>query len=94
MHIKDNRAIQYRVDKDEVNGRVNIMNFRDANIYKVVKLYPGLRVPQLLELIKPLDPAINKNILYKRIKLLSEYIEFRGTSKTGGYYIKVSMNDS
>ena len=73
-----------------VNGRVNKgeLSERDTTIYKVVKAYPGLRTPKLLEIVKEIDPSINENILYKRLRALSDIIEFVGPSKTGGYYIK------
>ncbi len=86
-HLEDNKSITNGFLK--INSEVDTeLSARDANIYKVIKLYPGKRVPQLLELLQPLDSAITRNILHKRIKSLSDLIEFRGSSKTGGYFIK------
>lgn len=58
------------------------------NIRKIIKQNPGLRSTQLLELLKITDTEITLNIFKKSIKQLSELIEFRGSSKTGGYFIK------
>lgn len=82
-HLNDNKSIRY--DRFEVNDE---LNSRDANIFKIIKLYPGKRVPQLLELLQPLDPTITSNILHKRLDALCKIIEYRGAKKTGGYFIK------
>ena len=79
-HIEDNNG--------GVNGGVKELSQRDANLYKIVRMYPGLRSTQIMEYAKSLDPDININIIQKRMKIMSDLIEFRGSSKSGGYYIK------
>lgn len=89
-HLEDNKSISLSYGKiiGKVNDKVESLSPRDANIYRVIKMYPGKRVPQLVELLQPLDKDITENILYKRIRKLSDYIIFKGSSKTGGYFIK------
>ena len=76
-HIQDNKG-NTSPKSGEVNGEVFSLNLRDSNIYRIIHLYPGLRAPQLLPLIMPVDPEITVNILRKRIERMTDYIEFRG----------------
>lgn len=89
-HLEDNKSISPSHGKvvNQINSEVKTLSSRDANIYRIIKMYPGKRVPQLVELLKPLDSDITENILHKRIKKLSDFIIFVGTPKTGGYYVK------
>lgn len=93
QHLKDNRN---KVNKNNkyiepinraVNGAVKSLSKRDSIIYKVIKENPGFRYPQLERIIKILDPDINRNIFSKRIIQMKDVIEFKGSPKSGGYYI-------
>ena len=94
QHIADNKS-NFR-DSDTVNEPVNepvndtvkYLNQRDSNIYKIIKMHPGLRYPQLYEYLKITDSKISRATFKRRIAKMSELIEFRGSTKTGGYFIK------
>lgn len=81
-----NRAVNGAVNS-AVNGAVKSLSKRDSIIYKVIKENPGFRYPQLERIIKILDPDINRNIFSKRIIQMKDVIEFKGSPKSGGYYI-------
>ena len=89
-HLEDNKSItSFTHIKSEKTDISKIdLNKRNSNIYRIIKQNPGLRSTQLLELLKVTDTEITLNIFKKSIKQLSEFIEFRGSSKTGGYFIK------
>ena len=89
-HLEDNKSItSFTHIKSEKTDISQIdLNKRNSNIYRIIKQNPGLRSTQLLELLKVTDTEITLNIFKKSIKQLSEFIEFRGSSKTGGYFIK------
>jgi len=90
-HIQDNKGNtvpESGTVNGTVSGTVNQLSQRDSNIYKTIKMFPGLRTTQLLEYLYPLDPEINLNILKKRMVKLNGIIEFRGAPKSGGYYVK------
>lgn len=94
QHIADNKG-NFRdsdtvsePENDTVNDTVKYLNQRDSNIYKIIKMHPGLRYPQLYEYLKITDPKISRVTFSRRIAKMSELIEFRGSTKTGGYFIK------
>ena len=87
-HIEDNNSEVNGGVNGGVNSGIRELNKRDANIYRIIRKNPGLRTTKILEIAKPLDPSLNINIIQKRIKLMSDLIEFVGSSKTGGYYTR------
>ncbi len=58
------------------------------SLLAIIKQYPGLRVPSLAEKV----PTSTKNI-ERWLKQLKETkrIEFRGASKTGGYFLTTKV---
>ena len=73
---------------ETVNETVNYLNKRDSNIYRIIKLHPGLRFPQLYEYLVVTDPHISRATFMRRIAHMSDLIEFVGALRTGGYFIK------
>ena len=74
---------------DRVNDRVNELvskplNDNEISIISLLKITPGLNANEISEHIKKSIPSVARYIssLKKR-----ELIEFRGATKTGGYYI-------
>ena len=96
QHIKDNSDITFN-DKlsselvtdtnDKSDNVIVTLNKRDSNIYKTIQSHPGLNYTQLEEFLLILDPTITRDAFQKRIKALSNLIEFRGAKRNGGYYI-------
>lgn len=84
QHIKDNEV----KTNITVNITTNELNRRDSNIYRIIKQPPGLRYPQLYEYLKALDPDLNRNTFKRRIIELNNFIEYKGSKRNGGYYIK------
>lgn len=89
-HLEDNKsAIGFvHVDTLKTNIKSIDLSKRHSNIYRMIKQNPGLRSTQLLKMLKVTDSDITLNMFKKSIKQLSELIEFRGSTKTGGYFIK------
>lgn len=89
-HLEDNKSITNFAHAQV--GTSNIkkidLNKRNSNIYRIIKQNPGLRSTQLLELLKVTDTEITLDIFKKSIKQLSELIEYRGSRRTGGYFVK------
>lgn len=70
-----------------VNEAVNAS--RDAiaaSILEAIQSNPGIRRPGLLSLL----PHIKRGTLTRRLSGLSDFVEFRGSPKTGGYYCIVN----
>ena len=68
--------------KEKVNEGVN----EGVNkLYEIIKIYPGNRTPFFSKKISTSTKNIERWI--KELKLIDK-IEFKGTPKTGGYYIK------
>lgn len=86
----------YDLEKDPVNYMIKdsnnfycSLNDLDLMILKVVKEYPGLRVPALTEILVKEDSSITSDRIKNSLKRnLKDYIEFRGAAKNGGYYLK------
>lgn len=97
QHIKDNSDITFKdgllakssIDiNDELDEGLVTLNKRDSNIYKTIQNHPGLNYTQLEEYLLILDPTITRDAFQKRVKGLSNMIEFKGAKRNGGYYIK------
>ena len=71
---------------DQINDQINDLSLM---ILRVVKEKPGLNVPQILDEIRPEMADVNADRIRNDLRRnLPQYIEHRGSNKTGGYYIK------
>ena len=58
-------------------------------IMKILKLNPGISTIKLTELIKVKIPSVSRDMVKNELKRnLNNYVEHRGSNKTGGYYLK------
>ena len=58
-------------------------------ILSLISNNPGIKVPEIFEIISRTDSNINIDKIRYSIKTeLKEMIELKGSKKTGGYYIK------
>ncbi|MFI3314928.1 MAG: hypothetical protein R3Y04_04635 [Rikenellaceae bacterium] len=77
------------VDKgvnEGANGANKGVNLKgEEQLYWIIKNNKGLKVPQLMELIKKSQTTVER---YIRSLKKSDKIEFIGADKTGGYYVK------
>ncbi len=56
---------------------------------KILNLNPGISTIKLTELIQAKLPLVSRDMIKNELKRnLSNYIEHRGSNKTGGYYLK------
>ncbi len=85
---------------DQINDQINdSLKFRndklndvDVSILRAISLYPGSNAKQLLELLTKQYSNITIDIIRNSLKRkLSDYVEFNGSRKIGGYYI-ISKN--
>lgn len=67
---------------------IKLTDPRDIDIIQTIGDNPGIKMKELVNILKRKYPKINNNIISKRIKIHSHLIEFRGPQKTGGYYLK------
>lgn len=78
---------------DPVNDPVKIKDDRlgslESIILQTIRQNPGISTRNLLNLIKEKQPEVTLNILKNKIRRkLQKYIEFKGSQKKGGYFIK------
>lgn len=80
--------------KEETSDNKNVDNAKNTDIklpknqkivYETILNNPGLRIPVLSEICGLKENSIN-NSLFRLRKL--ELIEFKGSSKDGGYFVK------
>ncbi|MCI6703830.1 MAG: hypothetical protein MR458_01800, partial [Erysipelotrichaceae bacterium] len=58
-------------------------------IMKILKLNPGISTIKLMEIIQLKQPAVSRDMIKNELKRnLTNYVEHRGSNKTGGYYLK------
>lgn len=56
---------------------------------KIIKEFPGIKVPEIVTKLQMKDLIVNSDKVRNEIKRnLSNYIEYRGSNKTGCYYLK------
>ena len=73
-------------NNDQINDQINYLG---QIILKEVMNHPGIKVPGLVEKISVIISDINADRIRNEIKReLRDFIELRGSKKTGGYYIK------
>lgn len=78
---------------DPVNDPVKIKDDRlgdlELMILQSIQQNPGISTRNLLKLIQEKQPEVTLDALKNNIKRkLLDYIEFRGSQKKGGYFIK------
>ena len=84
-HIEDNKVKSNgRVNSDINEEHFQLENQKDIEILEIIRDNPGIRLKEIAPKLKSKYPSINSNIIYKRIKILDSYIEFRGIPKKGG----------
>ena len=78
---------------DQINDQINdSISDVGLEILKIIHENPGIGVNGIFEIIKKANPNITLDIIRNSIKLeLSNYIEHRGSRKTGGYYTRVNV---
>lgn len=65
-----------------------ITNF-GLEIMKILKLNPGINTIELTKLIQMKLPSVSRDMIKNELKRnLSNYVEHRGSNKSGGYYLK------
>lgn len=73
---------------DEINDE---MSDFDLEVLKTIDSNPGVKVPIILKKIQKGNEAVSLNMIRNSIRRkLQNYIEFKGSRKTGGYFIKKS----
>lgn len=71
---------------DPINDPINDLGLK---IMKILKLNPGISTIKLTELIKVKIPSVSRDMVKNELKRnLNNYVEHRGSNKTGGYYLK------
>ncbi|MDO4940341.1 MAG: hypothetical protein Q4E33_01445 [Erysipelotrichaceae bacterium] len=59
-------------------------------ILSLISNNPGIKVPEMFEMILKEDATINADKIRYSLKTeLKEMVELRGSRKTGGYYLKI-----
>lgn len=73
-------------ENDQINDRINEL---DLIILKAIHNNPGIKVPEILRNLTNDNIRVNENQIRNSIKRkIHGYIEYRGSKKTGGYFIK------
>lgn len=71
---------------DQINDQINELGL---SILRTVSGNPGIKADRIHEILSSEDKAITLNMVRNSIKReLRNYIELRGSRKTGGYYLK------
>lgn len=75
---------------DSIPGPINDpLNDLGLEIMRILKLNPGISTIKLTELIKVRLPSVSRNMIKNELKRnLNNYVEHRGSNKSGGYYLK------
>lgn len=72
--------------RDQINDQINELGL---SILRTVSGIPGIKADRIHEILSSEDKAITLNMVRNSIKReLRNYIELRGSRKTGGYYLK------
>ena len=75
---------------DQINDQIkaDISDF-GLEVLKLIKKFPGIKVPEIVEKLRIKDLVVNSDKVRNEIKRnLFNYIEYKGSNKTGGYYLK------
>lgn len=72
--------------RDQINDQITELGL---SILRTVSGNPGIKADRIHEILSSKDKAITLNMVRNSIKReLRNYIELRGSRKTGGYYLK------
>lgn len=72
--------------RDQINDQITELGL---SILRTVSGNPGIKADRIHEILSSEDKAITLNMVRNSIKReLRNYIELRGSRKTGGYYLK------
>lgn len=76
--------------RDQINDQINDqITELGLSILRTVSGNPGIKADRIHEILSSKDKAITLNMVRNSIKReLRNYIELRGSRKTGGYYLK------
>ena len=76
--------------RDQINDQINDqITELGLSILRTVSGNPGIKADRIHEILSSEDKAITLNMVRNSIKReLRNYIELRGSRKTGGYYLK------
>ena len=69
----------------EINGEINALSSALKDIYLIVKSTPGIKIKQVAEARGRTESTVGKQLNELTIK---GFVEYRGSKKTGGYYVK------
>ena len=73
-------------ENDQINDQINEL---DLIILKAIHNNPGIKVPEILRNLTNDNIRVNENQIRNSIKRkIHGYIEYKGSKKTGGYFIK------
>ena len=78
---------------DQINDQIksNISDF-GLEVLKLIKKFPGIKVPEIVEKLRSNNLTINSDKVRNEIKRnMTDYLEYKGSNKTGGYYLKDRM---
>ena len=71
---------------DQINYQINVLGLE---ILQIISNNGGIKVQGIYDLLTQKHSDITLNIVRNSIKRdIKQYIELRGSKKTGGYYIK------
>lgn len=71
---------------------IKFADSRDADIIQAIGKDPDIKMKELVNISVLKYPKMNSNIISKRIQIHSHLIEFKGTPKAEGYYLKNKIN--
>ncbi|BBK22390.1 hypothetical protein A9CBEGH2_13910 [Amedibacterium intestinale] len=74
------------MDNYQINDQINDM---DLEILKMINANPGIKVSELQKRLSINNFQVSENQIRNSIKRkIYDLIEYKGSKKTGGYYIK------
>ena len=70
---------------NKINKKISDLGL---SILSIVSNMPGIKVPEIFDIISNIDSIINVDIIRYSLKTeLKEMVELRGSRKTGGYHL-------
>ena len=73
-------------NNDQINDQINEL---DLQILKIIYNNPGIKVLGISQNLSSDDIQVSENQIRNSIKRkIRDYIEYKGSKKTGGYFIK------
>lgn len=74
---------------DEINDKINkSLNSTDLEILKTINQHPGIKVDRIEDILNSKGVKTNKNQIRNSIRRkIASYITYKGSNKTGGYYL-------